>query len=194
MCEAPKLPELSCGLLLLLAGPTPGGGGGGGGTFDVLLLRAMAANTHPITVPVKSASWVPNNTRVVDWIPINTGRLLCRKKEFLSASSKMELVSEGFRKVPDGGGTSLAGSWYGVMVTGVSAGWRAGKGARSIVWEGSWVCSWTPSMKPISPRFDGRGPACGLTCCVRVVEEDDATAFVEAITDSSGRSGKRVYS
>jgi hypothetical protein len=35
------------------------------------------------------------------------------------------------------------------------------------------------------------GPACGLTSCVRVVEEEeDATAFVEAITDSSGRSGK----
>jgi hypothetical protein len=46
-------------------------------------------------------------------------------------------------------------------------------------------------MKPISPRLDGMGPACGLTSCVRVVEEDeDATAFVEAITDSSGRSGK----
>jgi hypothetical protein len=34
------------------------------------------------------------------------------------------------------------------------------------------------------------GPACGLTSCVRVVEEEDATAFVEAITDSSRRSGK----
>jgi len=44
-------------------------------------------------------------------------------------------------------------------------------------------------MKPISPRLDGMGPACGLTSCVRLVAED-ATAFVEAINDSSGRSGK----
>jgi hypothetical protein len=34
------------------------------------------------------------------------------------------------------------------------------------------------------------GPACGLTSGVRVVEEEDATALVDAITDSSGRSGK----
>jgi hypothetical protein len=44
-------------------------------------------------------------------------------------------------------------------------------------------------MKPISPRLDGMGPACGLTSCVRIVEED-ATTFVEAINDSSGRSEK----
>jgi hypothetical protein len=37
------------------------------------------------------------------------------------------------------------------------------------------------------------GPACGLTSCVRVVEEEDATAFVEAITDSSeGREKDRI--
>ena len=72
----------------------------------------------------------------------------------------------------------------------MSAGWRTGRGAWSIVWEGSWTCSWTPSTKPISPRLDGMGPACGLTSCVRVEEEEDATAYVEAITDWSGRSGK----
>lgn len=66
----------------------------------------------------------------------------------------------------------------------MSAGWRAGRGAWSIVSEGSWTCSWTPSTKPISPRLDGMGPACGLTSCVRVVKEEDATAFVEAIIES----------
>jgi hypothetical protein len=82
----------------------------GGGTFDVLLLEmAIAASTHPITVPVKNASWAPNNTRVVDWIPINTGSLLCRRKECLPRSV-IELLSERARKVPEGEGASLTGS------------------------------------------------------------------------------------
>jgi hypothetical protein len=127
--------ESFCGVLLLLAGPALGGG-----TFAVLLLeRAIAANTHPITVPVNSASWAPNSTRVVDWIPINIGNLLCRRKECLS-TSVIELPSEEVRKVPGGGGGSLTGSCDGVG-TRMSAGWRAGRGAWSIVWEGSWTCS-----------------------------------------------------
>jgi hypothetical protein len=36
--------------------------------------------------------------------------------------------------------------------------------------------------------LDGRGPACGLDS--NVVEEDDATAAVDAINDSSEKSGK----
>lgn len=37
------------------------------------------------------------------------------------------------------------------------------------------------------------GPACGLTSCVRLVEEDaDPTAFVEAITELVGKVRKRV--
>jgi hypothetical protein len=97
--------ELSCcGVLPLLAGPGLGGGG-----LDVSLFeRAIAANTHPITVPVNSASWAPNNTRVVNWIPINTGSLLCRRKECLP-TSVIELASEGARKVPEGEGASLTG-------------------------------------------------------------------------------------
>jgi hypothetical protein len=34
------------------------------------------------------------------------------------------------------------------------------------------------------------GPACGIDSCVKVVEEVDATEVVEAITDSSGKSGE----
>lgn len=106
MCEAPAVLGLSAGALL----PTPGGGGGGGGTFDVLLLeRAIPANTHPIKVPMNSASWVPNNTRVLDWIPINTGNLLCRRKECLS-TSVIGLSSEEFPRVPEGGGGGGASS------------------------------------------------------------------------------------
>jgi len=35
------------------------------------------------------------------------------------------------------------------------------------------------------------GPACGLDSWVRVVEEEDATGAVDAITDSSEKSGKK---
>ena len=71
-----EVPKLSCGVLLLSDGPSPEGG-----SFDVLLLEIMmAANTHPITVPVNTESWATNIIRVVDWIPINVGSLLCRRK------------------------------------------------------------------------------------------------------------------
>lgn len=46
-------------------------------------------------------------------------------------------------------------------------------------------------MKPISPRFVGKGPACGPDSCVRVVEEVDAIAAVDAIIGLSGKSGER---
>jgi hypothetical protein len=46
-------------------------------------------------------------------------------------------------------------------------------------------------MKPNSPRFAGKGPACGLEPCVRVTEEVDAIAAVDAIIGSLGESGER---
>lgn len=178
MCEAPGLDggRLS---------PLPGGFGGG--AFGVLLSRARAANTHPITVPMNNKIWEPNSTRVVELTPMNFGHFLCPRKKGGFPTSVIELSSESVWGVSGCGGTALTVG-EGTLV---SAGCRAGKGARSTVWEGSWVCSWTPSTKPISPRLDGIGPACGL---VRVVEED-ATAAVDAITGregGGGRSGKGV--
>jgi len=72
-----------------------------------------------------------------------------------------------------------------------SAGCRAGKGSdETAVWGCTSTCSWTPSTKPISPRLNGKGPACGLDSCDKRVEEVDATAAVDAIMDSSGKSGE----
>jgi hypothetical protein len=126
--------------------------------------------------------WAPNSTRVVELTSMNFGHFLCpRKGDF--PTSVIELSSESVWGVSGCGGAALTVG-VGTMV---SAGCRAGKGARSTVWEGSCACSWTPSTKPISPRLDGIGPACGL---VRVAEEEDATAAVDAITDTTGREGE----
>jgi hypothetical protein len=47
-------------------------------------------------------------------------------------------------------------------------------------------------MKPISPLFVGKGSACGLDSCVRMVEEVDAIAAVDAIIRRRSRGkGKR---
>jgi hypothetical protein len=46
------------------------------------------------------------------------------------------------------------------------------------------------STKPISPCFNGNGPACGLDSCIRIVEEVDAIGDVDAIIETSMRSGE----
>jgi len=122
------------------------------------------------------------------------GSLLRPRKERL-LMMLIEAVSVGVRGVPEceGGaflGTALVGTCDGVGGR-RSAGWRAGRGSeRTAVWGCGCSCSWTPRTKPISPRFVGKGPACSLDSCVRVVEEVDAIAAVDAIIGSSGKSGE----
>src|SRR6266851_6188901 len=169
-----------------LLGPGPGVG--------ALVLApeiAILANTHPIMVPTNAHTWANSNISVVKWMPMNFGSLRCLRKERLPTMD-MEAVSEAVSEVPEYEGASSIGSSDGVGGR-RSAGCLAGKGKGSeegVIWDCTWTCSWSPSMKPISPRFNGRGPACGLDSCIRMVEEVDAIAAVDAIIDRSGRSGR----
>jgi hypothetical protein len=157
----------------------------------VLLLAcemAIDANTHPTMVPVNARSWPHSNANVVKWMPMNFGSVLCPRKERL-LTMIVEATSEGVWGVSGCEGLALGGSCDGEGGR-RSAGCRAGKGSEgTAVWGCSSTCSWIPSMKPISPRFDGKGPACGLDSCNKMVEEEEV-AEVDAMMGSSGKSGK----
>ena len=155
----------------------------------------MDANTHPTMVPTNTASWIHSNTSVVKWMPMYFGSLLRPRNERLP-TMLMEAASEGVwgevsgcEMVSEREGLGFGGSCDGVGDR-RSAGCRAGKGSdETAVWGCTSTCSWTPSMKPISPRLNGKGPACSLDSCDNRVEEEDAIVAVDAIMDSSGKSG-----
>jgi len=122
-------------------------------------------NTQPAILPATNKNWVINTKRVVRRSPPYEGIFFRFKKRRIPFPLNMELVEEASPSLDEARGTAVVE--VEVVVSGgdsgvsLSAGCLAGSAG---TWEVLRLLSSTckSSLYPISPRFDGKGPASGF--------------------------------